>query len=359
MTAPDIEGRTGSRVAGPLPPIGDTGATSPGWSIDWLAVTVWGLDVDRVARLVSEAFHFGKQVGIEGWQALGGVRFYGQRHEYLGATLLSEYLSKGAEDNAHLVIPGETCAVGVDALLQLVTRLRMWSSRSKVVRLDLAVDRVPFTPADAYEAVLAGQVVSWVKRGRDGTVSHVWHASNRDGEGTTLYIGRRSSQRFMRIYDRRGPTRIELELKDAYADAAARELVERRGDDAELARFVVGCLREFCDFGVQDGAHGSRNAELLPWWRAFVGDAERIGKLVADRRAALSVDRTLRWVDRAVVPSLAMIVTCYGDAGEELLSAWIDSAKPRLSPRHLAAIREFRYVYQHGEYAVRHGEEAA
>jgi hypothetical protein len=135
-------------------------------------VTVWGVDVDRVARLVSEAFHFGKQVGVEDWQALGGARFYGRRHEYLGATLLSEYLARGGEDNAHVVMPGEACSLSVDALLQLLTRLRMWSVRCAVARLDLAVDGVPFTPADAYRAVLAGEVVSWVKRGRDGTVSH-------------------------------------------------------------------------------------------------------------------------------------------------------------------------------------------
>ena len=27
---------------------------------------------------------------------------------------------------------------------------------------------------------------------------------------------------------------------------------------------------------------------------------------------------------------------------------WIESAKPSLSPRHLAAIREFRYAYEQG-----------
>ncbi len=165
--------------------------------------------------------------------------------------------------------------------------------------------------------------------------------------------------RCIRIYDRRGPTRIELETKDRYADATARELVERRGDDAELARFVVGCIREFCDFGVQDGTHGSRDVELLPWWRAFVRDAGRIGKLVVDRREQLSVDHTLAWVDRAVTPSLAMIVTCYGDVGERLLLDWIEAARPRLSPRHLAAIREFRYAYGRGEYAVGSRTEAA
>ena len=343
-------GPVGSRAT-PLPLGGDTGATSPGWSIDWLAVTVWGVDVDRVARLVSEAFHLGKQVGVSGWTAMGGARFYGRRHEYLGATLLSECQSKGAEDNVHVVLPGEACAVGVDALLQLLTRLNAWSSRCAVVRLDLAVDGVPFTPLDAYRAVQARQTVSWVKRGRDGLVTHTWTSSNGPGEGNTLYVGRRSSQRCLRIYDKRGPTRIELETKGAYASAVALGLLERRGDDPRLAGFVVGCLREFCDFGVQDGTHGARNLKLLPWWAAFVASVQRIGKLAVDRRSDLSVDRTLNWIDRAVVPSLAMVVTCYGDAGDRLLAGWIESAKPSLSPRHLAAIREFRYVYEQGSYA--------
>lgn len=69
---------------------GDTGATSPVWGIDWLAVTTWGADLDTVAKLVSEAFHLGKAVGIEGWLAQGGAKWYGRRHEYLGATVLSE-----------------------------------------------------------------------------------------------------------------------------------------------------------------------------------------------------------------------------------------------------------------------------
>jgi DNA relaxase NicK len=214
---------------------------------------------------VSEAFHFGKSVGLSGWTPMGGAKFYGRRHEYLGATVLSDCQSKGAEDNVHVVLPGGACSVGVDALLQLVERLRMWSTRCEVVRLDLAVDGVPFTPADAYRAVLAGQTVSWVKRGRDGLIGHGWHSSNGTGEGNTLDIGRRSSQRYMRIYDRRGPTRVELETTRQYANAVAAAVIERRGDDLELARFVVACLREFCDFGTQDGVHGARDVRLLPW----------------------------------------------------------------------------------------------
>jgi hypothetical protein len=322
-----------------------------------LAVTVYGCELDRTARLVSEAFHFGRSVGISGWTAMGGARFYGRRYEYLGATILADPQAPGTEDHVHVVLPGEACAVGVGALLQLLTRLRMWSIRCEVGRLDLAVDGVPFTPADAYEAVQQRQTVSWVKRGSDGLLHHTWKSSNGNGEGETLYLGGRQSQRYMRIYNKRGPTRIELETKRDYAQAVAVALLELRVD-VELARFVVACLREFCDFGVQDGVHGARGVKLLPWWAAFVGSADRIGRLDIDRREHLSVDRTLSWLDRAVVPSLAMVVVCYGGVGRQLLDGWIESAIPHLSARHLAAIREFRYVYERGQYAV-NGEEVA
>ncbi len=39
---------------------------------------------------------------------------------------------------------------------------------------------------------------------------HAWHESP---EGNTLYIGSRESEVFLRVYDRRGPLRIEFEIK--------------------------------------------------------------------------------------------------------------------------------------------------
>jgi hypothetical protein len=209
------------------------------------------------------------------------------------------------------------------------------------------VDEVPFTPDDVYQAVKRGHTVSWVKRGRDGVIGHSWIASNGQGEGSTLYIGRPSSERRLRIYDKRGPTRIELQTKAKYADGVAQALFERRDDERGQAEFVIGCLREFCDFGVQDGIHGVRDVDLLPWWREFIGSADRIGQLVIDRRQHVSVDRTLAWIDRAVAPSLAMAIQCYGDAGRRLLDAEIEHATPRLSAKHKAAIKEFRHAYGH------------
>ena len=67
-------------------------------------MTVWGVEADVVARLVSEVFHFGKSIGLSGWTSSGGAKFYGRRHEYLGTTVLSDCQSKAAEDNVH--VPG-------------------------------------------------------------------------------------------------------------------------------------------------------------------------------------------------------------------------------------------------------------
>src|SRR5262249_25978056 len=132
-----------------------------------------------------------------------------------------------------------------------------------------------------------------------------------------------------------------------------------RGDEPGMAAFVVGCLREFCDFGIQDGVHGARDVELLPWWAAFVGSVDRIGRLVRDRRLELAVDRTLAWVERSVVPSLSMIEACYQEVGERLLRHWIEGGYERLSNRHLAAIREFRYVYSRERFEALLREGAA
>ncbi len=333
----------GSRVA----PAGDTGATSPAWGLHWLAVSVWGAGPEPVAELVAEAV-LGRRLGLGAWQALGGARFYGRRYELVkGVTLLCDPQAPGASEHTHLVLPGEACeVVGAQGLLGLLARLRELAARVRVVRLDVAVDHAPFTPAQAYAAVRAGEVVCWAKRGTDGRVTHSWHEANGPGEGRTLYVGRRSSQRLLRIYDGHGFTRVELECKGEAAEALAWLLVERRGDEAALGRGVIGAIRAYCDFGVRpDRRHGVRGLRLLSWWAAFVGCAERLGRLVVDRRQRLSVDRTLGWLDRQVLPSLAMVVECYREQGWRLLAGWVESARPHLSARHRAAIVEFRAAY--------------
>ncbi|MGH7883515.1 MAG: replication initiation factor domain-containing protein [Candidatus Dormibacteraceae bacterium] len=334
-----------------LPLASDTAAIYPKWSIDWLSVTVFGIEPNEVAAIASEAFHGGVQVRLDGWSEQGGASFYRNRYEYLGASLLYGCFSEGAEENVHIKLPGKACQrIGVDGLLTLIDRLQRRAARYQVVRLDLTVDDVPFTPQDAYQAVKENEVISWAKRGRDGLVSHSWVANNGRGEGNTLYIGRRSSPRCLRIYDKRGPTRIELEIKREQAQAIAKELGNLRWCDERQAELVMGCLREFCDFATQDGLHGIRGAELVPWWQEFVGSTERIGKLVSKPSEDLSVDRVLRWIDRAVTPSLAVITRCYGLKGRSMLNAWIEDAGEKLKPHHQAVIREFEYAYGKGEF---------
>jgi hypothetical protein len=334
----------GSRVA----PAGDTGATAPAWGLHWLAVSLWGAEPEPVAELVAAAV-LGRRLGLGGWQALGGARFYGRRWELIkGVTLLGEPQAPGASEHLHLVLPGEACeVVGAQGLLELLAQLRELAAQVRVVRLDVAVDHAPFSPVEAYAALMAGQVVCWAKRGRDGRVTHSWHEANGPGEGRTLYVGRRCSRRLLRIYDAHGFTRVELECKAEAAEALAWLLVERRGDGAALGRGVIGAIRAYCDFGVRsDGRHGARRLRLLSWWAAFVAGAERLGQLVVERRQRLSVDRTLGWLDRQVVPSLAMVLACYREQGWRLLEGWVASALPYLSARHRAAIAEFRAAYE-------------
>ncbi|MGH7883811.1 MAG: hypothetical protein ACREN8_13085 [Candidatus Dormibacteraceae bacterium] len=76
----------------------DTAAIYPKWSIDWLSVTVFGMEPNEVAAIVSDAFHEGSQVRLNGWSEQGGPSFYRNRYEYLGASLLYGCFSEGAEE---------------------------------------------------------------------------------------------------------------------------------------------------------------------------------------------------------------------------------------------------------------------
>ena len=74
----------------------------------------------------------------------------------------------------------------------------------------------------------------------------------------------------LRIYNRRGPTRIELESRGDRACAVVRRLLE--AETVEWPGVGLGILRGVVDFVNRSGG---RPDELLEWWRNFVGSTER------------------------------------------------------------------------------------
>jgi hypothetical protein len=106
----------------------------------------------------------------------------------------------------------------------------------------------------------------------------------------------------VRVYDRRGPTRVELELKAERAVLLWRSLL---GVDVEgWSAAGLAELRAFVDF--RDRSTGVRPdyCKLLPWWAAFVEGAER--RAVCIPRERQTLERAVSWLRLTVSPTLAL-----------------------------------------------------
>jgi hypothetical protein len=191
-------------------------------------------------------------------------------------------------------------------------------------------------PEDVLEAFRAGCAVSHTTRSRFIDDSRT---------GTTCAIGSRSSELYLRVYDkdRQAGTsgagvRWELEAKAA----RAQQLAERWTACSDPAATLLGILRGFVDFRDRSaGDHGDR-APLLPWWAELIDGAPRAVLATPRRRDSLA--KRAAWLEAQAAKSLAMVHVAYGpdfirdllEIGERRLTAaeWrlvgvvVDEAEP-------------------------------
>jgi hypothetical protein len=133
-------------------------------------------------------------------------------------------------------------------------------------RIDLAFDPCPASIEIIFKEVDSGSCafrskLSWAKK----------KLIQEDGDNT-CYLGSRNSGRMVRIYDQRGSTRLELELRKAYAAQAFEGIFQTRTGDvvAAIREKARGMLVDFVDF--------KRVADQVRphWWDILVNGASRI-----------------------------------------------------------------------------------
>jgi DNA relaxase NicK len=207
----------------------------------------------------------------------------------------------------------------------------------KSSRIDVAMDGVPFTPAQLRDAWQAGDVRSRAKvtpRAREDRRWRKceWHSNN---EGDTFEMGSRSSTQYARCYDRLGPVRFEMEWKHETAARVADEILGAIWDEThDIAARVLGWVRRFVDFvDASSSAHASRRA-LLGWWAAFVADAQ-VASFRLAAQAARTVEAVRDWFEVQMSATLAVIREAFGDSEVRRLT---HQGKKRWRSKHRAAL---------------------
>jgi hypothetical protein len=168
-------------------------------------------------------------------------------------------------------------------------------------RVDWAIDNVGFSPSDLRRMFISGNKRKDKLKAdgiRDGfpvisglhADSWSWHERP---TGTTCYLGSRESSRLLRCYDRRGPTRLELELHRERAESVFDFMLQSAKDGAKVVAYMCGVLRGMVDFP-KWGA-----------WQRMLKGAESVKLCV--HRAGVDLARTLSWLKRQAGAVLAAL----------------------------------------------------
>lgn len=219
-------------------------------------------------------------------------------------------------EDKHIIIPGQACDPLSFADLQALIRQNI-----KITRIDLAIDGRFGEIGDRldihklYHAIKTdpGHVrtrANIAAKHADGTSKYPRSLEFHDnGLGSTLTLGRRVSQRILRIYNCREDDRAELELRGEKADAARMVLTNLPA--RKLGETIVGLIRDHSDF-IEPNTNKDR-ATLQPWWRRIVNNARKIKLTVA--QPLLHIQRTWEWL---LTAGAANIVTAAKAAGGDL-----------------------------------------
>ena len=179
---------------------------------------------------------------------------------------------------------------------------------------------MPFTPKQCYQAKLKGDIRTKAKK-----ESWKWYQNN---DGNSFYLGSRTSGRMIRIYDRRGDTRLEIEFKNEWAENICN--VISKADYSVWVPQSIGLLRDYLDFVDASSAKKLNDASLLYWWEQFVCSYEKI--ILEARKDSESnlLLRTKHWFNK-MLPTLYIVRFGLNiDINEEL-----EKANFEISAKHL------------------------
>ncbi|MCW5875217.1 MAG: replication initiation factor domain-containing protein [Anaerolineales bacterium] len=266
--------------------------------VHWLSLTLWA-DKEYALKLWEEWFqqYLGPLVAV----GHGGRGFKGLYQALGAAKLYADPVGEGAY--VHLEFPGSACDALPPKLIQeFIVSLNRWE-KFRVSRLDLAWDGVGFTPQHVVEAVSEEKLRSLLKR----KTLHVHDQPFEEREdgvlGTSsVRLGSNQSSRMLRVYDKRGPVRLEFQTRAERADLVARDVLLRLPQT--WAEAALAHLRDYVDFEFE--------GKLLAWWEQFVREIGRAFKKISDARQ-LELSRMTAWVMNQVAPTLSVLADVLGE----------------------------------------------
>lgn len=199
----------------------------------------------------------------------------------------------------------------------------------KVKRIDLAFD-------DFGGLVTITKVQDLVKSGGVITRSHLRRyieSEEYDIIGATCEFGSRTSDTFVRIYDKAAQqkvrnfqwTRVEVQYNGDRADAVLVELVSAGLTSKAAVSILLGSI----DFRTNNGTVNKTRWERVDWWQKFTSFIEGVKVVIS--RATRTIEDIASWLTKSVSGAMAAFHQVYGQEGLEKL---LERGYRVISPSH-------------------------
>ena len=128
----------------------------------------------------------------------------------------------------------------------------------------------------------------------------------------------------LRVYNKRGPTRVELQMRDERAHYVAIDVLLRK--PSMWHELALGHLIQYVSF---------REGKAPEWWHEFTGSVQEADLIISSSRV-VSVNKLDNWLNKQVSVPLSVI---YELQGEEYLFDLIEKAKHRDRSRYEALLQ--------------------
>jgi len=255
--------------------------------IDWIAATLPEKMTTEftLSSYVSIALKVARGV----WQRSGGMHGYKLCMDQPTTGIVAR--GNGNDDaGSHIILSGTALTTLSEKISPDKLIANLVGAQARFARIDLAIDVVGDARAnipELHRRFLDGQCT---------TKSHKLSLVQSGVDGHTMYVGGRTSERFIRIYNKAAERRasgvqsadewirIELELKGTRANISAKAIAS---PDNNVGDVIAAHIKDFIDFEV-------------PWW----GEATS-GKSVEIQQSARKLTDTETWLLEQVAPAFA------------------------------------------------------
>jgi DNA relaxase NicK len=257
-----------------------------------------GIEVDRVN-------HFPRKIGV----------LWDRNYATNTGCLLSERDTENGITHCRLAISGEDCARVSNAKLRGFLRwakANLWGV--KCSRVDIAID-------DFLQHLDVSQIEKEIREGNYSGFqkSSIIENFGSKHSGWTVYLGSRSGEKMVRIYDKHAESegkiksiRWETEFKGDTANAVYHLLIEFPDDaekyQAKLINLAVSCV----SFIEKIDKNVDRN-QLVQWWSDWLKFLEAVDFKVRVARIKTTIKKKREWVKRSFSKSIAMLKIAMAD----------------------------------------------